>query len=100
MTLCEPFTFQHTKICQDMYVLHLKCRYIIFYMMLRVAMSSTKNVLEFGLNFLSKTCLRGLIKLSLFDVMFLYKFLDQNWRHFDSIGHLKSFKNGVQSLTK
>ena len=50
-------------------------------MMLRVDMTSTKNVLDFGLNFLSKTCLRGLIKLSLFDVMFLYQF----WIKFDSI---------------
>ena len=54
--------------------LQWKCICIIFYMMLRVAMSSTKNVLDFGLIFLSKTCLWGLIKLSLFDVMFLYQF--------------------------
>ena len=49
--------------------------------MLRVAMLSTKNVLDFGLNFLSKTCLWGLIKLSLFDVMFLFQF----WLKFGSI---------------
>ena len=50
-------------------------------MMLRVAMSSTKNVRDFSLNFLSKTCLRGLRKLSLFDVMFLHQF----WIKFGSI---------------
>ena len=43
-------------------------------MLLRVAMSSTKNVLGFGLNFLPKTCLWGLIKMSLFGVIFLYQF--------------------------
>ena len=37
-------------------------------------MSSTKNVLDFGLTFLSKTCLWGLIKMSLFGVLFLYQF--------------------------
>ena len=42
--------------------------------MLRVAMSFTKNVLDVGLNFLLKTCLWGIIKLSLFDVVFLYQF--------------------------
>ena len=49
--------------------------------MLRVAMSSTKNVLDFGLNFLSKTCLWGMVKLSLFYVEFLYQF----WIKFASI---------------
>ena len=50
-------------------------------MMLRVAMSSIKNVLDFGLNFLSKTCLWGMVKLSLFEVEFLYQF----WIKFASI---------------
>ena len=72
--LCEQVTFRHIKICQNTYFLKWKCRCIIFYMMLRVAMSSTKNVLDFGLNFLSKTCLWGLIKMSLFGVLFLYQF--------------------------
>ena len=49
--------------------------------MLHCAMSSIKNVLDFGLNFVSKTCLWGLIKLFLFDVMFLCKF----WLKFGSI---------------
>ena len=49
--------------------------------MLRVAMSSTKNMLDFGLNFLSKTCLWGMTKLFLFDVLFLYQF----WIKFGSI---------------
>ena len=79
--LCEKVTFQHIKICQNTCVLQWKCTCIIFYMMLRVAMSSTKNVLDFGLNFVSKTCLWGLTKLSLFDVMFLFQF----WLKFDSI---------------
>ena len=61
--------------------LQWKCICIIFYMMLRVAMSSTKNVFDFGLDFLSKTCLWGMIKLSLFDVVFLYQF----WIKFASI---------------
>ena len=80
---------------------------MIFYMMLRVAMSSTKNVLDFGLNFLSKTCLWGMVKLSLFDVEFLYQF----WIKFASILTALDTKNrhdfdytlwsdGVQSLEK
>ena len=54
---------------------------MILYMMLRVAMLSTKNVLDFGLSFLSKTCLWGMVKLSLFEVEFLYQF----WIKFASI---------------
>ena len=70
-------------------------------------MSSTKNVLDFGLNFVSKTCLWGLTKLSLFDVMFLFQF----WLKFGSIltaldtqnpdsMDSKPDKNGLRTLTE
>ena len=68
--------------------------------MLRVAMSFTKNVLDFGLKFLSKTCLWGMIKLSLFHVVFLYQLWIKICLHVDSLGHPKSFKNERSPLTR
>ena len=104
--LCQNVTHQHNKICQSIPVLQWKCICITFYMMLRLAFSFIKHMLDFGLNFPSKTCLWGMVKLSLFDVMFLYHF----WIKFISIlttldtqnrskmvGH--PWSDGVQSLT-